>query len=143
MTVAKLWLVVGGHRFWPQANDWSWVVVAGGSEIMATRSWSRKVARFSNARSIQKAVFKNVTIFTGKQLWWSLSLNKITDLQVCNFVKKNCKGKVQMERSLRSEDQVLLICLFAASFQETKTFVIESIFITQSCKLQDSTQIAK
>ena len=27
-------------------------------------------------------------IFTGKQLWWSLCLNKAADLQGCNFIKK-------------------------------------------------------
>ena len=43
----------------------------------------------------------------------------------------------QMERPLINQDQVLFICSFAASFQETKTSMIESIFNKfASCKIQ-------
>ena len=53
--------------------------------------------------SIKKSVLKNVDIFTGKHVCWSLFLmrlqatgkhvleslfNEVTDLQACNFIKK-------------------------------------------------------
>ena len=37
--------------------------------------------------SIQKTVFKNLAIFTGKQLCWSVFFNIVADLQACNFIK--------------------------------------------------------
>ena len=44
------------------------------------------IFRSSHRRySMQKPVPKNFVIFTGKQLCWSLFLNKGADLQACNF----------------------------------------------------------
>ena len=37
---------------------------------------------------LQKAVLKNLMIFTGKQLWWGLFFIKVADLQAYNFIKK-------------------------------------------------------
>ena len=36
----------------------------------------------------KKAVLKNLAIFTGKYLCWSLFFNKNAGLQTCNFIKK-------------------------------------------------------
>ena len=41
----------------------------------------------------KNAVLKNFAIFTEKQLFWSLFLNRNTGLQYCNFIKKRLQHK--------------------------------------------------
>ena len=36
--------------------------------------------------STQKVVLKNLSIFTEKQLWWSLFFNNVGKIQACNFI---------------------------------------------------------
>ena len=38
-------------------------------------------------------VLKIFTIFTGKQLWWSLFFNKVVDLQAYNCIKKRLQHR--------------------------------------------------
>ena len=39
--------------------------------------------------STQKVVLKNLSIFTEKQLRWSLFFNKVGGIQACNFIKES------------------------------------------------------
>ena len=44
--------------------------------------------------SIKKALLKNIAIFTGKHLCWSLFLIKLEDLRACNFIKRETSPQV-------------------------------------------------
>ena len=46
-----------------------------------------------NRCSIKKLLFKNLAIFTGKHLCWSLFFNENAGLQSCNFFKKRLKHR--------------------------------------------------
>ena len=35
---------------------------------------------------MQKVILKIFSIFTGKQLWWSLFFKKVADLEAFNFI---------------------------------------------------------
>ena len=58
--------------------------VRNSSSIIRSRYWRC---------SIQKSVFKNFVILTGNRLRWSLILNKVADLQACNFIKKRLQHR--------------------------------------------------
>ena len=38
--------------------------------------------------SVRKCVLRNLAKFTGKHLYQNLFFNKVADLEVCNFIKK-------------------------------------------------------
>ena len=75
--------------------------------------------------SIKKALLKNIAIFTGKHLCWSLFLIKLEDLRACNFIKERLHHRcfpVDIVKFLRTSilknihKQLLLILLKFRSF---------------------------
>ena len=43
---------------------------------------------------MQKVILKDFSIFTGKQLWWSLFFKKVSDLEAFNFILKKSVTQV-------------------------------------------------
>ena len=63
--------------------DWIWI-----SGIFQAIIFKRISSLF-----FKIGAFKNITIFTGKRLCWSLFFNNVTCLQACNFIKKRSRHR--------------------------------------------------
>ena len=77
--------------------------------------------------SIKKAALKNLTIFKGKYLCWSLLFNKVAGHQTCNFIKKKLQQRcfpVNITKFLRGPilknicERLLLLCNRISIFTE-------------------------